>query len=206
MAKQTLLYLLKKGLKGCYSILELGCGNKSPLKNFNNNYKVGVDLYAPYIAESKKAKIHDRYIKADVRKIRFKKNSFDAVVLLDVLEHLTKEEGYFLIKRMEKWAKKRIIIFTPNGYAPQEEYDENKLQLHKSGWKADELRKLGFRVYGINGLKFIRGERARIRFHPKILWGIISDLTQIFTYKHPEFAFQLFCIKNKNQERGASKK
>jgi ubiquinone/menaquinone biosynthesis C-methylase UbiE len=192
--------LLEKELKDCNSILELGCGKNSPLQNLNGlHYKVGVDLYGPYLTESKKARIHDRYIKADIRKINFKKNSFDAVVLIDVLEHLTKNEGNSLIRKMEKWAKKKIILFTPNGYVPQEEYDKNKLQLHKSGWNEDELKNLGFKVYGINGWKFLRGFRARIRFKPKILWEIISSFTQIFTYKHPEYAFQLFCVKEKNE-------
>jgi ubiquinone/menaquinone biosynthesis C-methylase UbiE len=189
--------ILKKELKNCHSILELGCGKSSPLQNLKGqHYKVGVDLYEPYLAESKKARIHDRYIKADIRKINFKKNSFDAVVLLDVLEHLTKDEGNSLIGKMEKWAKKKMIVFTPNGYVCQEEYDKNKLQLHKSGWNVNEFKKACFKVYGINGWKFLRGFRARIRFHPKLLWEIISNLTQRFTYKHPEYAFQLFCTKD----------
>jgi len=201
MVKQkSFPYLLEKGLKDCHSILELGCGKSSPLQTLSGlHYKVGVDLYEPYLAESKKAKIHDQYIMADIRKINFKENSFDAVVLLDVLEHLTKEEGVSLIGKMEKWAKKRMILFTPNGYVRQAEYDQNKLHLHKSGWNADELNNLGFRIYGINGWKPLRGERARIRFHPELLWAIISGLTQRFTYKHPKYAFQLFCVKEKPQ-------
>jgi len=190
--------ILEKELRNCHSILELGCGRSSPLKYLRaGHYKVGIDLYDPYLIESKKAKIHDRYIKANILKVNFKNNSFDAVVLLDVIEHLTKEEGTSMIKKMERWAKKRIVIFTPNGFITQEEYDKNKLQLHKSGWNANEFKNRGFRVYGINGWKFLRGFRARIRFYPKILWEIISNLTQIFTYKHPESAFQLFCTKEK---------
>jgi len=198
MIKQDLfLHLLKKELKDCYSILELGCGNNSPLKTLNKrHYLVGVDLHEPYLKESKKIGIHNKYIKADIRKINFRKNSFDAVVLLDVIEHLTKEEGTSLIRKMEKWAKKKIILFTPGGYVLQKEYDKNKLQLHKSGWNADELKNLGFKVYGINGWKFLRGNKARIRFWPFDFWNKISQITENFAYKHPKVAFQLFCIKD----------
>ncbi len=62
----------------------------------------------------------------------------DAVICIDVLEHLTKKEGLEFIKKMEKWAKKKIIIFT-NGYVPQD-VDKNPLQIHKSGWSYNEFK------------------------------------------------------------------
>jgi len=77
--------------------------------------------------ESKKKQIHNEYILADLRKLEFKPKSFDAILCLEVIEHLTKEEGHDLIKKMEKWARKKIIITTPNGY------DCNPFQTHKSG-------------------------------------------------------------------------
>ncbi len=58
---------------------------------------------------------------------------------------------------MGKWSKNKIIIFTPNGFIWQDGYDDNSLQEHKSGWCAEELEKLGFKVYGMNGWKKLRG-------------------------------------------------
>jgi hypothetical protein len=57
---------------------------------------------------------------------------------------------------MENVAKKKIIIFTPNGFLRQDEYDGDKLQIHKSGWTVDEFKKLGYEVKGINGWKPLR--------------------------------------------------
>lgn len=142
----------------------------------------------------------NQYIKADIRKLSFKQNSFDAVLALDVLEHLSNEESYELIGKMGEWAKKKVIIFTPNGFVWQNGYDNNSLQIHKSGGSVSELKNRGFKVYGINGYKILRGYTAEIKFEPRLFWIIISDLTQKFTYLFPKYAFQLFCVKTIGDE------
>lgn len=185
---------LGKELEG-KTVLDIGCGNNSPFKYFSENfYSVGVDLFKPYLKESKRGKIHNEYILSDVKKVEFKEKSFDIVLCLDVLEHLTKEDGYELIKKMENWGKK-IIIFTPNGFLEQNEYDENKLQVHLSGWTVKAFKDLGYDVRGINGLKFLLGEEAKPKFKPHILNYILSNLTSKFTYYLPKLAFSLLCIK-----------
>lgn len=158
-------------------------------------FSVGVELFEPYLIESKRKGIHNQYIKADIREIDFEPKSFDTVIAIEVLEHLTKQEGYELIKNMEKWALKKIIISTPNGYLWQSDADNNPLQEHKSGWSFKELKKLEFRVIGINGYKKLRGYAASIKYKPKLLWYLISDLTQKITYYYPKWAFQLFAVK-----------
>jgi len=175
--------LLKKEISDCDTVLDLGCGYNSLIQYCNVPFSVGVELFEPYLEESKKKGIHNEYIKEDIRKVELKPKSFDAVVLLDVLEHLTEEEGYELIKKMGKWARKKIIIFTPNGLVYQDGYDNNSLQEHKSGWSVKKLEKLGFKVYGINGWKKLRGYKASIKYKPTLLWRIISEykkLNEIF--------------------------
>lgn len=191
---------LKKELKGCESILDLGCGRSSPLRYCPVPYSVGVDLFKPYLEESKRMRIHNEYILTDVRKVEFKSKSFDCVLALDVIEHLTKNESLCLIKKMENIAKKKIIIFTPNGFLHQDEYDENKLQIHKSGWTVNEFKESGYEVKGINGWKPLRKERAEFRFKPKIVNLLLSDLTQKITYYRPRSAFQLLAVKNIGRE------
>jgi len=192
---------LKRELSDCHLVLDLGCGYNSPIQYCNVPFSVGVELFEPYLEESKKKGIHNEYIKADIRKVEFKPKSFDAILCLEVLEHLTKEEGYELIKKMETWARKKIIITTPNGYIYQDEYDNNPFQEHKSGWTVEELKNLGFKIYGINGWKKLRGYRGGVKYKPTFLWTIISDLTQKITYHFPNLAFQLFAVKKiKNQK------
>lgn len=192
---------LKKELSDCSTVLDLGCGYNSPIQYCKVPFSVGVELYEPYLEESKKKGIHSQYIKEDIGKVEFKPKSFDAILCSEVLEHLTKEDGYELIKKMEKWAKKKIIITTPNGYLLQDGYDNNPLQEHKSGWSVKELEKLGFKVYGINGWKKLRGYKGEVKYKPTILWIVISDITQKLTYRHPRYAFQLFAVKEIESSR-----
>ncbi len=56
---------------------------------------------------------------------------------------------------MKKWARKKIIITTPNRYLWQDGYI-NSMQEHKSGWTVEELQNLGFKVFGMNGWKNLR--------------------------------------------------
>jgi len=191
---------IEKAVGECVRLLDLGCGSSSPIKSFSKKlYCVGVDSFEPSIEKSKKEGIHNDYYKIDALDInkRFKPNSFDCVVALDLIEHLTKEEGNKLIEMMEVIAKKKVIIFTPNRFLSQRGWDNNPWQVHKSGWSVKEMRKKGYDVIGIGGWKPLRGEYTSIRFWPKYFWLIISDITQSFVKNRPEKATQILCHKYK---------
>jgi hypothetical protein len=121
--------------------------------------------------------------------------SFDAVIALDVIEHLEKHEGFRLIRAMELIARKAVVIFTPNGLLPQGEHECNKYQAHLSGWHVDELRDMGYSVVGINGWKPLRGEHALIKYWPRLFWDRVSRLTQPWSENKPEKAFAILCVK-----------
>ena len=190
-----LIYYIKKELKECKSILDLGCGYNSVLQYVNTPIKVGVELFVPYLEQSEKKGIHHQYINKDIREVDFGPKSFDAVIMIDVLEHLTKEDGLKLIKKIEKWVKKKILILTPNGFVNQDAYDNNFLQEHKSGWNVEGFKDMGFNVYGINGLKILRGYGALMKYKPVFFWTVVSDVTQKIVYHFPKFAFHLFAVK-----------
>ena len=69
---RTPIYCLKRELKDCQSVLDLGCGPNSPLKFCNVKYSIGVDIFEAYLNKSKKNKIHNKYILSDITKIKFK--------------------------------------------------------------------------------------------------------------------------------------
>jgi SAM-dependent methyltransferase len=192
---------LKKELSACKTVLDLGCGNNSPLQHIPVPYSMGVDLYYPYLEASKKRRIHTEYMMADIRQIEFKEQSFDAVLLLDVIEHLAVQEGKELISKALRWAKRKVVVVTPNGFIWQEGYDCNPLQNHKTGWSVDQLEELGFKVVGIYGWKKLRlseigiVSKARVRYKPTQLWALVADLTQKVTHHHPKFAFELLATK-----------
>jgi len=113
-----------------------------------------------------------------------------------LIEHFSKEDGLKVLGIMEKISKKKVVVSTPNGFVPQNEYDGNRYQVHLSGWSYEEMVKMGFRIIGIGGWKSLRGERGGIVWRPKILWFLIARFTHFYTRNHPGHAFSILCIKN----------
>jgi len=202
------LYLLKREIKDCRTVIDLGCGTSSPAKYVRSKkqYWVGVDGFGPAIENSKKQRIHNEYIESDILKLKLPEKSFECAIALDVIEHLRKKEGWQLLIQMEALASKKIIVFTPNGFLPQKTIDENTLQEHKSGYSYFEMRKRGFRIYGVNGLRSLRGERAGYKHSPRWLWFFISELTQFYTCFFPKKAYQILCVKTVGAKGARSKK
>ncbi|MCX6812235.1 MAG: class I SAM-dependent methyltransferase [Candidatus Berkelbacteria bacterium] len=204
----TVVYCLRRELKDCRSVLDLGCGPSSPLQ-FCQNVKesVGVEIFDRYLAESKAKKIHSRYLKKKIEDLDFPENSFDAVIMIEVLEHLPSPVGRKIIKLAEKWAKKKVIITSPNGFIKQKAVDNNPWQKHLSGWDFAKMKSLGFKSHGLAGVKFLRQEvendtmgddlTSSIRLKPRTFWFIIASLSQFFTYRFPAGAFELFSVKKK---------
>ena len=184
------------------SLLDVGCGSDSPVQFLRNRPArlVGVDGFLPSIEKSKSKGIHDDYRCIDLANFGVEMSgcSYDCVLSIDVIEHFDKEQGLKLIHEMERVARRRVVLLTPNGFLPQEEHSGNSYQKHKSGWSADELRALGFEVIGVNGWKPILGPFAQPRFWPAPLWRLLSRLSQPLVRNHPEHAFHLLCIKKFN--------
>ena len=116
----------------CYkTILDIGCGVNSPIGSFSKSfYSVGTDIFKPAILKSKKRGTHDDYVLAEIHHLCFKPESFEAVLALDVIEHLKKADGYRFMENMEKIARYALVVFTPNGFILQQEQDGNPYQVH----------------------------------------------------------------------------
>jgi SAM-dependent methyltransferase len=186
--------LITKAVSGASSILDVGCGREGRLATWigAGGHLVGVDL----VGEAPLG--YDEFINLDIRELseRFVEDEFDCTVALDVVEHLDKTAGWKLLADLERIARRRVVVFTPNGFLPQEPYDDNPHQAHLSGWTVDEMRDLGYRVVGINGWRPLRTERAELRFGPTPLVARLSFLTQPLVAHRPRHAFQLLCVKD----------
>lgn len=192
---------LEKSVSGSKSLLDIGCGTQSPIQAFSDKVIcTGVDAHAPSIKISKNKGIHKKYVLSTAKNLltKFKKKSFDCVFACEIIEHMTKKEGKELIKIMEKLARKKIVIITPNGFVPQKPYGGNPWQEHKSGWGSKEMKKMGFKVVGLRGWKGFRGEMSYLKYKPKLLFYILSTITQFFVRNNSDLAFQILCIKELN--------
>lgn len=78
----------------------------------------------------------------------FPPESFDHITLLDVIEHLDKDEAKRLIAETLPLARKSVVVFTPNGFheqAPAEDGTDawgmhgGEWQRHRSGWSPEDF-------------------------------------------------------------------
>lgn len=188
---------VQTAIGSCSSILDVGCGKNSPLRFIPKAHLVGVDGFAPAIEEARQRGTHDELLLGDVQKLTglFDSKQFDACIALDVIEHLPKEEGWRMLESMEKLARKRVVIFTPNGFVPQHSKDGD-LQEHLSGWTAEDLRPHGYEVFGMCGPKSLRGEYHIIKYKPRAFWALVS-LAADYAYSrgHPESAAAILAVK-----------
>lgn len=193
--------IMRNKLQDTKTVLDLGCGKGEFMKmiNFDKKFDVtGVELFEPYIKEAKKTGLFRKIIKSDLRNIKISSKSYDAVILNQVIEHLTKKDALKLLKELEVYAKKSIIIGTPNGHYHQEEYDDNELQTHLSHWRAKDFKKLGYSVHG-QGLKLVYGENGITNIQTnsivKLFWYIISYFMSPLVYYNPEIAAYIIAVK-----------
>lgn len=187
--------LLERELIASSSVLDVGCGINSPLNKIKKTfYLEGIDI----INKKSINKIHDKYTKGNILNVEkyYKKKSFDTIVLLGVIEHLKRSEGKILLSKLESIARKKVIIQTPNGFLTQDPTEDNIYQEHISGFTTSDFYKLGYKIYGLRGLKFLRGEYALVKYKPWYFWLFISHVTHWFTYYFPRLSFELLAVKN----------
>lgn len=183
----------------CASVLDVGCGERSPLSFFASEiaYRVGVDAHEPSIEKSRAENIHSEYVISNVSEIgnKFAPGSFDCVLLLEVIEHLPRDMGASLLAQCERIARKRVVVSTPNGFVEQPPIFGNPFQEHLSGWTPSDFTERGYEVTGIAGWKSLRGPLMRPRWRPHALFTRISLLTEPWFENRPDGAFQILCVK-----------
>lgn len=124
------------------------------LKRRINVEITAVDISAPYIAEIKREYPGFDVVRADATEyiLSAPSNGFDVISIIDGLEHLTKEDGWKVLQECKRVARKKVIIFTPEGYLKNEPKNAwgikgaDRYQLHLSGWSPEELESLGYKL------------------------------------------------------------
>lgn len=153
---------LRSELAGCESVLDLGCGKSSPLKHLSISHTVGVDVWPADLAEAEAAGTHSRYLLGDVREMEISE-TVDAVLMVELIEHMPVEEGRKLLARATKWATKKVVLTTPDGFLDTGHVPEgaNHYLEHKAGWTSEMLEAEGFEVslfveaYGLAGVDML---------------------------------------------------
>jgi hypothetical protein len=156
-----------------------------------------VDAFEPSIEKARAAGIHDEYIITRLDALDIADKSYDAVILMDLIEHFEKEESRAFLQRLERLARRRVVVFTPNGFLPQPAYDNNPWQEHLCGWDVEDFRKAGYRVQGTLGFKWLRGMYHNPRIRPMFIGERIANLThRLWTRRRPHLDAALFAVKD----------
>lgn len=71
-------------------------------------------------------------------------SEFDLVLAFDLIEHLTKENGYKLLYEVERLSRGAAMIFGPTGYVWQPPSENNPHNAHVSAWWPSELKPFGY--------------------------------------------------------------
>lgn len=133
------------GKKKYRKILDVGCGTGETLSYLETIYPrvevYGVDSSIKAIVFSK-SRGHKNVIKANALHLPFKNDFFDAVLLLDVLEHIKDDQT--VVNEVKRVLKKsgRMIITSPGLNFIWSNHDIN--QGHYRRYTQREIRKLAF--------------------------------------------------------------
>jgi len=137
------------------SILEIGVGfgkygflSREYLEVYGNNnwqkkdWQVqidGVEIYAPYITEQIKHYYNTIYNDNIVKLFKENKiSNYDLILMTDVLEHLNKEDGIYVLDEIRKHSKTGILA-VPLGDWRYEFDGDNKNESHISMWEYKEF-------------------------------------------------------------------
>jgi len=97
------------------NILDLGCGEGfviKHLRDINSNLKFeGVDVNEAAVDLAKKINPGVKFQKRDINALQYKADSFDLVILIEVLEHL--EDSGKVLNDIKKFSNKYFIFSVP---------------------------------------------------------------------------------------------
>lgn len=147
-----LLAAIEKTVKETEVVLDIGCGI-APMNYFRPKLHFLVEPWQEYsdiLAYRYSGDKSIIVIRAGALEAlrQLADNSVDSIFLLDVIEHLEKEEGRKVIIESERVAREQVVVFTPLGFMPQHvksnEADGwglsgNTVQEHRSGWEPEDF-------------------------------------------------------------------
>lgn len=143
--------IIRRNIKG--SLLNIGCKDATDLDHLNAikplEKVVSCDIHLPFVEQARKKGWHVDY--QDIRQRPYQPHSFDTVTLIEVIEHMEKDDS--LLCYLESLGKV-IIMSTPRGFSVEEAEEGILSQKHLSAYDIKDFKNRGYSVYG-SGLRFI---------------------------------------------------
>jgi hypothetical protein len=151
--KDQLLPALTAQLEGADVVLDIGCGIR-PQQLVKPRVHICCEPFGQYV-EVLQQKCRNQpelswvILQATLTEAvkMFPPQSVDTVFLVDVIEHLPKDEALQALAALEPIARRQLVLFTPLGFMPQSHpdgkdawgLDGGAWQEHKSGWQPEDF-------------------------------------------------------------------
>lgn len=138
---------ISKETIGAKCVVEFGAGFFEKLAHVRASRLIGIEAHRAFIDN---AVFHDCQ-KVEGNFLNFEgllsEEDMDVAMFIDSLEHVTREEAFDLIRRVQKKFRK-IILFIPEG-EHHSDHDPYGLggdywETHRSTWYESDIRELGF--------------------------------------------------------------
>lgn len=164
--------LLKKYIKG-KSVLDVGCGvgvyvDQLAMMGYQAS---GVDIVKDFLEEAKKNKEGEFFL-GSAEKLPFKDNSFETILLFDILEHGDERKILLEAKRV---AQKRVLVIVPR--VVDSELKESGVifrhysdKSHLREYLGDDFKKLSDNV----GLKLIHLQTVHNLFNETVFMALFN--------------------------------
>lgn len=125
------------GLIECETVLDIGAGIR-PMGWYKPSVHTCIEPHRPYV-EQLWAAGYDAICDHALHALRFiRPLAYDAIYMLDVIEHLERPLGKELLGTVYSLHPKQIVVFTPHGFLPQTgdawSMGGEQWQEHRSGW------------------------------------------------------------------------
>jgi hypothetical protein len=188
------------------AIIDIGSGSahywqKGPLFDFLSSTKSKLTLLDANPDSRDEVSSNGPKIKKIVGEAPFaltkiEENYVDVALALDVIEHLSKEDGYKLLYEMERISRHSVIIFTPNGFVWQPPSQNNEFNAHISGLTPKEFQQLGWdKISGHVGPKMYFGPYAELSHRRFLLfYKIFRRLINIIVVYKPKYAISFLAV------------
>jgi 2-polyprenyl-3-methyl-5-hydroxy-6-metoxy-1,4-benzoquinol methylase len=115
---------------------------------------IGVEPFTKHVEDLKRLPIYDELHNCSGQQYLadHPKESFDIILLLEVVEHDSKEESHKLLASLEGRLNPGglMIVSTPDGFSEGAEgYAGNEDNRHVSGWRAADFRWRGYTIFKV---------------------------------------------------------
>jgi ubiquinone/menaquinone biosynthesis C-methylase UbiE len=126
-----------------------GCGGWYPTLPFDCEW-IGLDIWLPYLWEQRfQAR---NLIRGTATHLPVRPHRFDLVLCIEILEHLTRDDGARMLDEAKRVAKRAVIVTTPTDPLlrhGQEAINGNPYERHTTATSSSHLASLGFKVHKI---------------------------------------------------------